>query len=439
MTRSCFPFVVLSPSSVIQASPTSVSADTWCSYCGGSGASKKCSRCKIPYCNRECQASDWPEHKFNCKVVSITEDNKKSETKSNPRTDNFNGIEEVPAQRMRFYLSDLPIRQSIGKTFHMLHAFLDEGLVITGTVVCQKQAEQSQALATIETEFHNTCNRQGNIVIEDLKSTLLVIAQLDEHNWARASVCELPPTLKKNSEIDVYFIDHGIRKTVAVESLTYLTRFASYLPPQAGRFPLKDLENIISCDTAMVRKLNDILAESPVEVRLDNEDLDEAFASVTVPSLKLSLNKYILQNCLGATQQEATSSSAPISSASATTRPTCSDAVRGMMMNDLPVKPFPDESTFMFIGTEVVSPELFYGQVADNATIQMLSNLFTNLQTTYSNPGPAFTPKVGELCVAKFKEDGCWYRACVTGYNADLSARVSYRYAIVISIYEALY
>ena len=38
-----------------------------CAHCGKVGAPVRCSRCKVGYCNRECQTADWKAHKKKCK------------------------------------------------------------------------------------------------------------------------------------------------------------------------------------------------------------------------------------------------------------------------------------------------------------------------------------------------------------------------------------
>ena len=44
-----------------------------CARCGKPGATGmlRCSKCKsVRYCSRECQRSDWKQHKLRCKEVS---------------------------------------------------------------------------------------------------------------------------------------------------------------------------------------------------------------------------------------------------------------------------------------------------------------------------------------------------------------------------------
>ena len=109
------------------------------------------------------------------------------------------------------------------------------------------------------------------------------------------------------------------------------------------------------------------------------------------------------------------------------TKASCDNAIYGMMLSDLVTKPFPDDSQFTVCVTEVASPHLFYGQLMTDDCIQALGTLTNQLQEKYNQGDlPLFAPKLNEVCVAKFDEDGCWYRASVIQYNNDMTARVSY-------------
>lgn len=106
-------------------------------------------------------------------------------------------------------------------------------------------------------------------------------------------------------------------------------------------------------------------------------------------------------------------------------KPSNGNAVRGMMLRDLAVKPFPDEDTFAICVSDVVSPELFYGQLATEGSALALQELTLELASVYSGDedNACYTPQLNEICVAKF-EDGNWYRASVIQYNADMTARM---------------
>lgn len=107
-----------------------------------------------------------------------------------------------------------------------------------------------------------------------------------------------------------------------------------------------------------------------------------------------------------------------------TRRPSCDNAVRSIMLADVPVKPFPDENAFNICATEVISTNCFFAQLLNDETVQQLGDLTTRLNEIYEQETTPFTPKKNEICVAKFDEDQSWYRACLLSYNTNGTARV---------------
>ena len=97
-----------------------------------------------------------------------------------------------------------------------------------------------------------------------------------------------------------------------------------------------------------------------------------------------------------------------------------------MLLSELAAKPFPDEQEFSICVTEIVSPNLFYGQLLTEDSVEAIQQLTVELAEVYSNePAASFTPKINEICVAKFM-DGQWYRASVIQHNSDMTAHVSF-------------
>ena len=44
-------------------------ADAPCALCGAPSSSA-CGKCRLPYCSRACQTSDWPQHKAACAAMA---------------------------------------------------------------------------------------------------------------------------------------------------------------------------------------------------------------------------------------------------------------------------------------------------------------------------------------------------------------------------------
>ena len=69
--------------------------------------------------------------------------------------------------------------------------------------------------------------------------------------------------------------------------------------------------------------------------------------------------------------------------------------------------------------TYSVSPLLFYCQKP--SFTEKLKKLVSQLNNHCDNLHPHTTPSVGEMCVARFSQDGCWYRALVEVVDSHLS------------------
>lgn len=70
--------------------------------------------------------------------------------------------------------------------------------------------------------------------------------------------------------------------------------------------------------------------------------------------------------------------------------------------------------------TEIKSDMHFYAQLVDNGP--KLEKLTTQLRAELASKPPvagAYTPKVGDLCVAKFSMDDEWYRAKVLSTSTN--------------------
>lgn len=75
--------------------------------------------------------------------------------------------------------------------------------------------------------------------------------------------------------------------------------------------------------------------------------------------------------------------------------------------------------------TEIKSDLHFYGQSVESGP--KLEQLTTQLRAELASKPPvagAYTPKVGDICVAKFSADDEWYRAKVTGTSSNSQATV---------------
>lgn len=84
--------------------------------------------------------------------------------------------------------------------------------------------------------------------------------------------------------------------------------------------------------------------------------------------------------------------------------------------------------------TEIKSDLHFYGQSVENGP--KLEQLTTQLRAELASKPPvagAYTPKVGDICVAKFSADDEWYRAKVL--STTNNSQVTYHIQFVLLKY----
>ena len=94
---------------------------------------------------------------------------------------------------------------------------------------------------------------------------------------------------------------------------------------------------------------------------------------------------------------------------------------------DLPTNKLPTGSTSVVVVTEVVSPGEFWVQVAEVSTGMELDKMSRRM-LEYCQSSPSFSqpPVLGQICCAKFSEDGSWYRARVIHVPGKGSLRVHF-------------
>ncbi|XP_057307302.1 uncharacterized protein LOC130645350 isoform X2 [Hydractinia symbiolongicarpus] len=381
-----------------------------CVYCFSPGASKKCARCHSPYCNRECQSNDWPTHKVICDSTATM----------SPISSSL--MPPVKVTRAS-YVCDIPPRENLNGDVKLLFAVFRTDLTVSGIAVCKSQRHYAESLVAMETSFRQCNEMRRNVDLNDVNVGLLIVAMFTDQDWGRAVVKSTPLSseLSYDSVVDIHFIDNGLDKQEQIKNLTYLASDCLSLPKQEGCFVLSGLESVadLSYHNSVCATLNDYVEGKALTVVFEGES-----SAVILKCDGENLNEYIITNFIETIKMNGHSALSTIKR-----RPSCSDAIRGMMLPDLPVQPFPDVNEFQLCVTEVVSPHLFYGQLMHDAALQGLQQVTELLYETFVNvdAAPPFTPKINEICVAKFSEDGCWYRASIVQYDTDMStARVSF-------------
>ena len=72
-----------------------------CTRCSSLGK-HRCSRCKVPYCGRKCQSTDWPQHKMVCQISPshVTPDNKHTPSTHHPSSPSVKALAPAMAKKV---------------------------------------------------------------------------------------------------------------------------------------------------------------------------------------------------------------------------------------------------------------------------------------------------------------------------------------------------
>lgn len=108
-------------------------------------------------------------------------------------------------------------------------------------------------------------------------------------------------------------------------------------------------------------------------------------------------------------------------------RPTCAKGHKPFFAKKLSMESVPSEDLFEVVVTEVENPSCFWVQLCTSEALERQNKLKNLLQVSYCNSlYENFVPSNGEVCVAQFSLDHCWYRAQVDIVNNTGTLKVTY-------------
>ena len=223
-------------------------------------------------------------------------------------------------------------------------------------------------------------------------------------------------------EADVLAIDYGSKAVVKVSDLKLMPKFALDLPRQCRSFALHGLAKDIDATSkdTLNTKLADLVSNKVMvcKVKGTTNGIHEVI-------VKTEKGDVVVNDVIISLHQELKSISAQKQSAQKQEK---SNTAK-IMEQDIPLQPFPKETEFNIIVSEVVSPTSFFGQILteDKANIIAMFNMSQLLQelpdsTIQSN----FKPVVGEACLAFFPDDQSWSRGSIKYINQDGTLKVKF-------------
>jgi len=165
---------------------------------------------------------------------------------------------------------------------------------------------------------------------------------------------------------------------------------------------------------------------------LDNSIPQEALSKVPVPvPPREVLSQQTLNTDSGdtITIEPASPLAETVSEQSSATpqEPTCSKGHKRFYIKQLPMESLPAEGLFEAVVTEVENPSCIWAQLCTPEALQRQGQLKKNLQASYCNSVyENYVPSRGEVCVAQFSFDSCWYRVKVDIVNNTGTLKVTY-------------
>jgi len=107
--------------------------------------------------------------------------------------------------------------------------------------------------------------------------------------------------------------------------------------------------------------------------------------------------------------------------------PTCTKGKKRFFIKQLSMETVPAGDFFEVVVTEVENPSCFWAQLCTPEALERQNKLKKLLQVSYCNSAfENYVPSSGEVCVAKFSLDSCWYRVKVDFVNNTGTLRVTY-------------
>ncbi|XP_059144788.1 tudor domain-containing protein 1-like isoform X2 [Physella acuta] len=424
-----------------------------CLYCHKEGCVNLCSRCKLYYCSPDCQKKDWPKHKSICAIVGEARSEARDTTMPQkhdkgdfPETDvdagQSNMLRTKGNKSNRTYESDSEFgsrkksgrfktfkkdRESSAKSFHKQNrnsAPQAEEDKFPYNCVTLNKGDEGQGFVTyyetpnkfwiilqaylVEQEEHTNlmastlqaaCNAPVQPKIGDLYGTL----HLGE--WKRVKVESM-----KGQEVVAFYIDYGYSDTVKIENLRLLTPDTLALPAQAVCCSVHKFTSNIVNDKACLAikqwfgkpmtkclKFKVMAVENSVyemQLFIDKESVTDMLASKG------------LSHCLTEQQKKPANSFSSFKSkvAEGSQRLMVTSLKDGR--NDLKRG---DEIQVLF--TDITSVDQFAALNKDSHIhIPLITEL---MQQEETRSKVAYRPVAGELVIAKFSGDQCWYRCQV--------------------------
>ena len=375
-----------------------------CSFCGQLGL-KWCSTCKTPYCSRECQRNDWPKHKHTCLQQPLA--NRKPTTpKDGLKTGLKTGTSYKPAEGVA-----VPHTTSVVLPLSPADPEQPTDELSTSTTSEDKHTAEGVAIPYTTSAVLLLSPGDPKQPTDKLSTST---APEDQHMEA-VSEKKDPDDLETGELFDVY-------------NAEMFAKMMGFDPT-----PVKVAENGEDSDCADSDGSN---AQTSVFLR-DNCMHEDPFPEAPMPQTKVPvLYTAIAESSTQGTVPECSMELESVTPSAGDTacdkncvpqHLTCAKGEKCFFIKQISMETVPSEDFFEVVVTDVENPGCFWAQLCTPEAIERQNKLKKLLQTSYCNSALVnYVPSSGEVCVAQFSLDSCWYRVKVDFVNNTGTLRVTY-------------
>ncbi|XP_068114108.1 tudor domain-containing protein 1 isoform X2 [Hyperolius riggenbachi] len=411
---------------------------TTCHNCGLYGA-RRCSNCHVTYyCSEKCQAEDWKAHVIFCKpsnpeVTGREKIMNGEKPKVGTKPDSMPSPEarnnEADTQRIMF--SDLP-RQTHSEGTET-QAYVSEFLSPSNFFIQVYSEKSVENLMNLCSSLKNTYSSPDYLkkAYEPSVGEICVAKYAQDQLWYRAVVCS---TEIMSKTAQVLYLDFGNKEVVSFSDLQPVHKDIPLLPPCAMNCRIAHVVEppcgwAPECLAHMKRLLvgQQLLFRI---VRMELAQLPRYLVEVTLPESGELVHEIMLKEGYSVKVPAEGAAGAVPAADRVPERPAQEKAELAGQPDSTELQNRPDTSCtgsrYKVLMTVFHNPGMFFCQKVQNTKLLAELEAAVNQRCSAAPNKPGFLPQVGEVCCAKFTEDGNWYRASVVGHSSKDSVVVGY-------------